>query len=152
MKRYIHYGSDNFDKTRVHPIENQSRFSKPYGGFWASPVNSNAGWKNFCECENFRTDQLYTSFKFVVSDSAKVLHLKHPKDLESLPIILNDEKVSLFDNCYIDFEYLIKMGYDAVEVEIQHLYWPLYGWDCDSILIMNPDIVEVIENDTRAIL
>lgn len=34
--------------------------------------------------------------------------------------------------------------YDAVEVlisEDRRLYQQLYGWDCDSILIMNPDIV-----------
>ena len=34
--------------------------------------------------------------------------------------------------------------YDAVEVSISNdfdLYYQLYGWDCESIVIMNPDIV-----------
>lgn len=26
--------------------------------------------------------------------------------------------------------------------ECGELYWALYGWDCDCILIMNPDIME----------
>ena len=45
--------------------------------------------------------------------------------------------------CCLDFEKLSK-DYDAIEViDIGKFYWALYGWDCNSILIMNPDIVEV---------
>ena len=40
--------------------------------------------------------------------------------------------------------------YDAIELHLsdevtddylESLYFKLYGWDCDSILIMNPDII-----------
>ena len=44
----------------------------------------------------------------------------------------------------IDFESLSK-SYDAIELHLSdsedNLYMMLYGWDCDSILIMNPDVI-----------
>ena len=48
----------------------------------------------------------------------------------------------------LDFEKLSK-EYDAIEVFIskdEQLYWDLYGWDCDSILIMNSDIIEEVRS------
>ena len=48
---------------------------------------------------------------------------------------------------YLDFEEMLRNGIDAVYVEISsdnRLYWALYGWDCDSIVVMNPAVVEVI--------
>ena len=55
--------------------------------------------------------------------------------------------------CCLDFE-LLTYEYDAIELHLSEdnsrgdfmecLYWVLYGWDCDSILIMNPDVVEVL--------
>ena len=50
-------------------------------------------------------------------------------------------------NIFLDFEKLSK-EYDAIEVNISEcrdLYYSLYGWDCDSIVIMNPDIIEEIK-------
>ena len=44
----------------------------------------------------------------------------------------------------LDFEKL-SHKYDAIEVNISsddELYYKLYGWDCDSILVMNPDVVQ----------
>ena len=49
----------------------------------------------------------------------------------------------------MDFEQL-KENYDAIEVDISAdntLYWELYGWDVDSILVLNPNVVEVVEID-----
>ena len=45
--------------------------------------------------------------------------------------------------CFLDFEKLSK-SYDVIEVNIsadRDLYWELYGWDCDSILVMNPSVI-----------
>ena len=44
----------------------------------------------------------------------------------------------------VDFEALMQAGVDAVEFNLSkdyELYWALYGWDCDSILILNPEII-----------
>ena len=46
-----------------------------------------------------------------------------------------------------DFEKMLADGWDAIEFRLSEdseLYWALYGWDCDSILVMNPDVVEEI--------
>ena len=41
----------------------------------------------------------------------------------------------------LDFEKIAE-EYDAIEVNIDNsLYYALYTWDCDSILIMNPNII-----------
>ena len=48
----------------------------------------------------------------------------------------------------LDFEQLLKNGIDAVQLSLfignYELYYKLYGWDCDSILIMNPDIIKPV--------
>ena len=44
---------------------------------------------------------------------------------------------------WLDFEKL-QERYDAIEVYIDNLYWDLYGWDCDSILILNKEIVKEV--------
>ena len=57
-------------------------------------------------------------------------------------------KKSIFNGSFLpDFEKLLSDGVDAIELFIsddRELYWSLYGWDCDSILIMNPDVVREI--------
>ena len=43
----------------------------------------------------------------------------------------------------IDFEALA-CEWDVMEcslTEYPELYWSLYGWDCDCILVMNPDVI-----------
>lgn len=79
------------------------------------------------------------SFKFQLDEKAKVLRIKSVNDLEELPKAQDG-----FGHIVIlDFEKLAEQ-YDAIEVTIGYdrdLYYALYGWDCDSILIMNPDVV-----------
>ena len=44
----------------------------------------------------------------------------------------------------IDFELMIKNGIDVIEFNLSNdedLYFALYGWDCDCILVLNPEVI-----------
>ena len=143
MRRYIHYGHTKFDKSMFTKIKNVDCSTKPKGGLWASDTEAEHGWKDWCEAEEFRDCKEDDSFSFVLSDSAKVLYINSVDDLKALPKA--DDKFGMNFSSWIllDFEKLAE-SYDAVEVNISSdfdLYYQLYGWDCDSIVIMNPDIV-----------
>lgn len=114
---------------------------------WASPVNTSMGWKDWCEEEKFRDCDENNSFKFNLKDTANVIFINSSSDLESLP---KEKITSPTTKIYLDFESLLNSGVDAVQVNLsndhtedwsERLYYKLYGWDCDSIIIMNPDIV-----------
>lgn len=151
--KYIHYGSNKFDKDKFLRVKNCDHdWTKPQeGGFWASPIGTKRGWKQWCESEGFHIDKLNNSFKFDLAADSKIFHIKSYDDLKKLPkfpnLICNIPITSLYYK--IDFEKASK-EYDAIELHLsedknsnyeESLYFKLYGWDCDSILIMNPDII-----------
>lgn len=61
------------------------------------------------------------------------------------------QKLPIFWNKVIDFEECVRQGYDAIELcwygdeykdkKADNMYFGLYGWDCDSIIILNPSVV-----------
>mgnify|MGYP001322952334 CR=1 FL=1 len=139
-KIYIHYGHDRFDPNLFHHIQNEHNWVKPKGGLWASPVNAKLGWKDWCKIEEFRECIEENSFKFTLP-GANIFVIDSVEKLNALP--------SLGLNCIrklIDFEKCIELGYDAIELNLSsdhQLYWELYGWDCDSIIVMNPDKIKM---------
>lgn len=142
MKKYIHYGHNRFLPHRFKPVENDSCLPKPWGGLWASPVDAAYGWKEWCEIEGFHTDNLKKHFVFTLREDAKVLYITSEDQLSDLP----KKKTFPYSSMWMamDFEALSREGFDAVEVSISsdpRLYWSLYGWDCDSIVVMNPDVI-----------
>ena len=143
MTKYIHYGSKAFDRSKFEKISNY--FIKPGGGLWASRDNSLFGWKQWNDESKFRKCTRENSFTFSLTPGANVVELFTLEDLQNLPIRQKDFFVGEF--YIIDFEECVKRGIDAIELmDIgKGLYYPLYGWDCECILILNPDIVEVSE-------
>lgn len=151
MMKYIHYGCNSFDINKFLPIINQEfDWTKPkQGGFWASEIKSEYGWRQWCKDEDFHIDKLNKYFLFDLSSKARICHLKSYNDLKKLP-----ELQPIVKNPYykIDFEASMKQ-YDAIQLHLsedrkhniknhwESLYFKLYGWDCDSILIMNPSII-----------
>lgn len=146
-KKYIHYGHKRFDMRLFEPIRNEGLVPKPYGGFWASPVDAKWGWKDWCKRENFERHNLRTSFSFHLAPTANVLVVNNVECLESLPKMPYEGK---FTPTWValDFEKIQASGVDAIEYVLSsdgRLYMAMYGWDCDSILIMNPDIIVMEE-------
>lgn len=170
MKIYRHYFKDKeskFSYCDIKPIKNlEIPWNKPYGGFWASAIDSKYGWKEWCENEGF-VCHVDNYFDFTLKDNAKILYLKTLDDIFNIlkfyPMFLiqcyqnqalfkyfrEQEKYNKDDlignimapECILNFEKLVKYGYDAIEVEIDELYYILYGWDCDSILVLNPNAI-----------
>lgn len=142
-KKYVHYGFTTFDKKQFQPISNYPLFTKPQGGLWASPVDAPYGWSAWCKDQEYGNCDPERCFTFSLKENARVLTLRYKGDLAALP------KAQLpFSNpswICLDYEKLQQSGWDAVEVDMSgggnELYFPLYGWDCDSIVIFNPDII-----------
>lgn len=150
-KVYIHYGHSKFDPDAFEDVKNRSRV-KPDGGFWASSIDAKFGWKYWCKVERFEISKLELSFKFKLMDNSRILTIDSLDILRELPSLesprvrglMDDSIAGILENrVYLDFEKLTD-EYDAIEVLISNdrrLYYALYGWDCDSILVLNKDVV-----------
>lgn len=144
--QYIHYGDDNFDIDKFIPISNRPEATKPLGGFWGSRRNADFGWKEWCTEIDLKSKDLTKKIQFSLSNGAKILVINNIKLLDKLP---QNEENHIVNKLFVtlDFEKLSKQ-YDAIEVlisEDERLYELLYGWDCDSILVMNPNVI-ITEN------
>lgn len=115
-----------------------------------------------------KMDALAKSFRFAVADTANIVHIRTIEDLAGLPRQKFDDSNPFSDlhadrcwgdpmeyvkgkECYeirwlpLDFEQMVRDGIDGVEVHWSELGWEeahlLDGWDFDSIVILNPDVV-----------
>jgi hypothetical protein len=130
----ITYGLGNELKPElIKPIRNSG--IKPKGGLWASPLNSNYGWKDWCEAESF--GDLSTNFTFEFDGN--VLIIDSFSDMKNIPW---SEPVQGYYT--IDFEKIKEDGFDAVFLTEKgqnetRLTYPrsLYGWDCESVIVLN---------------
>lgn len=151
MTEYIHYGSSEL--LQMQPIKNQHCWTKPSGGMWASPLKAKFGWKDWCLREQFHTGSLEQYFTFTLKEDAKIIHIYSIKDLKQLPKQKYNDLSEIYE--MLDFEVLAK-DYDGIELHLSEekhvsrdiskcLYFRLYGWDCDSILLFNSDCI-ILDN------
>lgn len=133
----ITYGCGNFfDRNRFVPIQNR-RHIKPTGGLWASPVGAAYGWREWCIAEEW--GDLGSSFETIYEGYTLIVDsLDDLSDFIWQPGGINwpDYEAMLKKNP-IDGIYLTERGQDATR-------WSspgLYGYDCECVLVMNPDAV-----------
>lgn len=146
---YIHYGHKEFDPKLFVPVSNIPYRNKPIGGLWASPVDAEFGWKDWCEAEEFKECKEENSFRFCLKDGSKVYHIRNKLDVGNLPKqnLVKFPRLALNS---VDFEKMRSQGWQAVELHLSGsdtLYFDLYGWDCDCILVLDLSIVEEMSND-----
>jgi len=136
----ICYGRTRFEINRFEAIKNREGFAKPKGGLWASPIDSNYGWRDWCFDNDFHVDRLDSYFTFQLCGNVFVIDGMH--DALKLPWLGNDRFFR-----YPDFEHILNIGYDAVyltllgEEETRFGEPSFYGWDCESVLVMNPKAI-----------
>lgn len=154
--RYIHYGSEHFYSSLFVPIRNRPfPYVKPdpSSGMWGSPVDSDHGWKEWCIDNDFHLEEFSESFIFELKPGSKILRITNDEELHQLVAdsFFNEAYKSMYDFYCLDFEDLLEQGYDAVEVHVTtyDIYFKFYGWDCDSILILNPNCVQEIYREEK---
>ena len=154
MKQYIHYGASMLDKSRVSETRKGYILkSKPDKGLWASPVNAEWGWKDWCEAEDFRMDTFSESFRFRIDKKAKILRVRCEEDILPFVIFDTDETINRFRGMLgckteisdeLDLERLYRM-FDGIELFLSNDYSMHNGifnsWDVDSIVVWNPNVI-----------
>lgn len=147
------YRSFNEDSTTFKNIN-----FKPTHCLWSSPLDSNLNWKDWCIEEEFWLDSLNEYFDFTLKDSANIYKINSIEDLRNLigrfpgqridpsftfiykPFNSTEQELTHFP----DFR-LMSHQYDGLEVNISKdysLYYWMYGYDVDSLVVWNPDVVE----------
>lgn len=141
-KTYIHYGSKKFDKNLFKIPKNGSRSNKPNGGLWASDIKSKFGWRDWCRTETYKNCDNEDSFCFKLSNNANIFKINSVDDVYNMP--LQTDILGLRSIKVIDFELMLKNGTDVIEFNLSNdsdLYFALYGWDCDCILVLNSEVI-----------
>lgn len=150
---YRHYGAEklNIDFQYRKCLTNNAM--KPRCGLWASRIDSPRSWKQWCEGESFRLSNFEKYFDFKLKPEARICYIHSSEDAENFLSRFPGEGYPTFMNGtyglpkFPDYRSASKY-FDGVEVFISDdptLYHTLYGWDVDSIVIWNLDVVEPIE-------
>lgn len=142
---YEHLRDAEFNKDKFINVENNNITDikdKPIeGGFWASPVDSKYSWRKVFSGMDLWEQN--TFFRFTLSNNAKILYIN---SIESIKLIPKEFIISFDKVLNLDFEKLSTV-YDALHFDPSNdecLNEIMPSWQCDCILIFNPDIIETI--------
>ena len=151
-KVYIHYGQTEFDP-ELATREVNAIWSKPDKGLWGSPVDSDWGWKEWCEAEDWSCNDLTKSFKFTLEPKASILEIHKEEDI--LPYLIQDVHSGIRFGLTNISDKLNKeklySEFDGMELFISE-NWRMHDgffntWDCDSIVVWNPDLIVALKED-----
>ena len=142
----IHYGANKFNRGLFQPVENGNWIKPKSGGLWVSPIDSQFGWKEWCLNADFNIDKLAYNFTVKIKNDANGLIINSLLDLKEVIQRLNMQTDAGYGFVCLDFELLSKhFNYiyltEKGQIETRYSNPSLYGWDCESILIMNPDCI-----------
>ena len=161
---YIHYGSNEY--IPFAGVRNVREWQKPEGGLWGCREDDPNGWEAWCRKEQYQLKRLKKRFSFTLTEDSCVLTLEkeeqlidlpkqkpwEPKDLSWMETFEPDQIPTpeqldewLRPNwCLLDFEKLAQR-YDAIElINAGAFRSSLNLWDCNCILVMNPNAVQVL--------
>lgn len=165
-KEFIVYGKKRFNPKKFRKIKNRKGWCKPRTGLWASPIDSEWGWRDFIisEMESWKEDlQIY--FKFKLSSTAKIYIIDTLEDLYQVPFKRISKLKPALSDYLIDFEKMVSEGYDGILLtengqnetrmpEFNGLYYNgrsfnLYGWDVECLLVLNPRCIVPVNSQKK---
>ena len=150
---YRNYNNGIFSLDKWENPINGNWIKPKIGGLWASPIDSTWGWRDWCEAEDFY-DKLFSElsyFDFTISEWARVYTIHNETDLRRFKYGRIDSSMS-FPHYVIDFEKAAE-EYDAIFLTAHGEQrtrftepYSMYGWDCESLLVLRREVIENIEN------
>lgn len=145
---YIHYGDSEFKPQYVGKDDEHSVLFSKMPGLWGSPVDAKYGWKDWCIREGLKNFSETIWFKFKLKPEAEVLHVYKERDILPYVKIPNhlDNKIGGISMYGILKRDELKRDYDAIELHLSQnpgdLHYTIFNtWDCDSIVVWNPDVI-----------
>ena len=162
---FVSYGLGEYDPNLFDAIKNTKYNIKPLGGLWTSPKESKYGWIDFCRNENYyKSGGFKTGFEFQLKPNSSVYIINTFYDLIKAPYKIKDPLYSgiSFNQNFIDYEEMTK-EYDAIWLTDDGQYETrlpemnglfdfdgrvinLYGWDCESLIILRKDCIINVRN------
>ena len=147
---FISYGTDEFDVNKFRqPIFNSKRAlinNKPVGGLWASPIDAQYGWVDFCDCCSFHLKTLAKHFIFKLKPNANIYVIDNVEDLRKISTIpfygelcINWELLQDFDGIFVTD--------NGRKLKFVKGLRGLDAWDVASICVFNPDIIIPIKEN-----
>jgi hypothetical protein len=132
----IHYTANESWTLKPITVANGSH-TKPFGALWASPVDSGRSWSQWCRESDFRIDTLAVGVSLDISlENAIVI------DSQADLCRLDWRQDGLYR--YPDWESMANRGVDVVYLTSNGLdstTFELYGWDCESVVVLNSQAV-----------
>jgi hypothetical protein len=159
-KQLIILGKKELSKEMFQPIQNIESFVKPEGGLWASPYTPNkeyvSAWHEWCDgnMDNWLSNDAVI---ITLKEEAMYYCIDDQDDLQDIVDIVGEQESILNQvsrmkfATYINFEeasktwdviYLTENGAWKTHMPMERRHLNLYGWDCESCLIMNWDAIE----------
>ncbi len=130
----------------LRPIRPQRTLfqSKPRWALFTSPIGSSYSWKEWCEREDYHLGK----YRIILDiDPSNLLVINGPTDVRDHIPIVTRERPQLR---HFDFYKLWRSGVTGIwltELGEQNTRFPpnhtysLYGWDCETIAIMDTKII-----------
>lgn len=145
----ITYGLGPFEREQFRDVSDVPFCNKARGGLWASPVDAEFGWKDWCYSEDFNLDRLGSWFTFDLV--GRILVIDSYKDAEQSLAWIDADERSSFPSfqamCCPDFVWdAIHLTSNGEQETRFTRPRDLYGWDCESVFVMNPDVIQNVDN------
>lgn len=159
--KYWHNQDEPFDSNKIQIELGNPEFQwgKPDLGFWGSPRNASYGWKEWCSDNYFGDYDWNNPIYFRLKSNSTILKIDREDlndDVLSKYVILDEKMYHAIqrERYFFDYNKIVEDGIDAVELmdgSIGHLflhdnkYEQIFNsWDCESIVVLNKDVLEFI--------
>lgn len=158
--KLLSIGKTKLNKKCFNNIKNRQEFIKPDGGLWTSPYMPKekfySAWHEWCIKENYEIGLSDNAIIIELKDDTLFYCIDSQQDLiDFIEIVGRQESIiekaiGICNQVVPDWEnaskifdviYLTEKGQIETRIPYDNFKYNLYGWDCESCLIMNYDCI-----------